>query len=620
MKSKIKEALRQLPYLPMALRLVWAAAGVWAVVWLALILIQGLLPVATVYLTRAVVDGLVAILGKGYSWTSLSPLLLLVGLTALTLLAGEALQGVTGWVRTVQSEKVQDYIHGLIHEKALALDIAFYDSPDYYDRLHRARIDALSRPAAMLENIGAFLQNSVTLAAMCLVLLRFGPWLPIVLFISTLPALFVVFHNTLRFHAWRVSNTTAERRCRYYDWMITERNAAPELRLFDLGGPFRKTFTDLRDRLRRERGDLARKEAVGKIGASVFGLSALAGALVWMAWKASRGSVTLGELSLFYLAFSQGQRMMRDLLANAGEIYRNMMFLENLFEYLELTPQINNPKTPLALPEQGGGDVAIEKISFRYPGSIDPALTDFSLAIPRGRIVALVGENGAGKSTLTKLLCRFYDPDSGRILLDGIDLRDLNLLELRRRITVLFQEPVRYHETVTNNIAFGDLAAAPDMDEVEAAVRTAGAEDFVRRLPQGFETILGKWFGGAELSVGEWQRLALARAFLRRASLVILDEPTSAMDSWAEADWLARFRSIVAGNTVLIITHRFTTALLADRIYVIEQGRIVEEGTHEELLSTEGRYAASWRRQTTRGAALENGAGIMNKRVSISKG
>jgi len=602
MKDKIDKALRQLPYLPQALRLVWAAVGVWAVVWLALILLQGLLPVATVYLTRAVVDGLVAILGKGYSWAALSPLLLLVGLTVLTLLAAEALRGLTGWVRTVQSEKVQDHIHGLIHEKALSLDMAFYDSPDYYDRLHRARVDALSRPAAMLENIGAFLQNGVTLVAMCLVLLRFGPWLPLALFISTLPALFVVFRNTLRFHAWRVRNTTAERRCRYYDWMITERNTAAEMRLFDLGGHFRKAFTTLRDRLRRERGELARKEAAGTLAAGFLGLAALAGALAWMAWKAARGVVTLGDLTLFYLAFSQGQRMMRNLLANAGEIYRNMMFLENLFEYLGLTPRIRDPESALSLPEHGSGGIIIEGISFSYPGNLYPALTDFSLAIPRGRIVALVGENGAGKSTLIKLLCRFYDPDNGRILLDGTDLRDLKLKELWRRITVLFQEPVRYHETVADNIAFGDLAAVPEMDEIATAARAAGADKPIGRLPQGYETVLGKWFGGAELSVGEWQRLALARAFLRRASLIVLDEPTSAMDSWAEADWLSRFRRLVAGKTALIITHRFTTALQADRIYVMDQGRIIEEGAHGELLSLEGRYAASWRRQMNRDA------------------
>ena len=600
--EKLQNALRQVPYLPKTLSLVWNAAGGWAAAWIALLLAQGLLPVATVYLSRALVDSLVTVLGKGHSWEAMNPVLLLVGLMALLLLLGEALRNGAGWVRTVQTERVQDHIHGLIHDKALALDLAFYDSPDYYDRLHRARVDALNRPTALLENIGSFLQNGLTLSAMSLVLLRFGPWIPMTLILSTLPALYVVFRNTLRFHAWRMQNTLAERRSQYYDWMITDRNAAAELRLFDLGRHFREAFQKIRARIRTERAVLIKRETVGQLGAGVFGLAALAGALIWMAEKTARGLLSLGDLALFYQAFSQGQRMMRDLLASAGEIYRNMMFLENLFEYLDMAPGVIDPPSPLQLPYRSDGAVRLEEVGFCYPGSLHPALKDFSLIIPQGQIIALVGENGAGKSTLIKLLCRFYDPDVGRILLDGLDLRDLPLSELRRRITVLFQEPVRYHETIADNITFGDLAASPDGAQIDAAARAAGAHELIRRLPQGYETLVGKWFGGAELSLGEWQRVALARAFLRRASLIILDEPTSSMDSWAEADWLARFRNLVSGRTALIITHRFTTALKADRIYVMKEGSIIESGTHDELLSQKGHYADSWARQMRQGA------------------
>jgi len=600
--EKLQNALRQVPYLPKTLSLVWNAAGGWAAAWIALLLAQGLLPVATVYLSRALVDSLVTVLGKGHSWEAMNPVLLLVGLMALLLLLGEALRNGAGWVRTVQTERVQDHIHGLIHDKALALDLAFYDSPDYYDRLHRARVDALNRPTALLENIGSFLQNGLTLSAMSLVLLRFGPWIPMTLILSTLPALYVVFRNALRFHAWRMQNTLAERRSQYYDWMITDRNAAAELRLFDLGRHFREAFQKIRARIRTERAVLIKRETVGQLGAGVFGLAALAGALIWMAEKTARGLLSLGDLALFYQAFSQGQRMMRDLLASAGEIYRNMMFLENLFEYLDMAPEVIDPPGPLQLPDKSSGAIRLEGVGFCYPGSLHPALKDFSLIIPQGQIIALVGENGAGKSTLIKLLCRFYDPDAGRILLDGLDLRDLPLSELRRRITVLFQEPVRYHETIADNITFGDLAASPDGAQIDAAARAAGAHELIRRLPQGYETLVGKWFGGAELSLGEWQRVALARAFLRRASLIILDEPTSSMDSWAEADWLARFRNLVSGRTALIITHRFTTALKADRIYVMKEGSIIESGTHDELLSQKGHYADSWARQMRQGA------------------
>jgi ATP-binding cassette subfamily B protein len=225
------------------------------------------------------------------------------------------------------------------------------------------------------------------------------------------------------------------------------------------------------------------------------------------------------------------------------------------------------------------------------------ALQDFSLTIPAGQVVAFVGENGAGKSTLLKLLCRFYDPDAGRIFIDGIDLRELDLPELWRSITVLFQEPVRYYETAGRNIAFGDLALGPSEGRIVAVARAAGAHELIMKLPQRYETLLGKWFGGDELSTGEWQRVALARAFLRQSPIMILDEPTSAMDSWAEADWMSRFRELTSGRTAILITHRFTTAMQADIIHVMAGGRIIESGSHSELLAYHGQYALSWRKQ-----------------------
>jgi ATP-binding cassette subfamily B protein len=241
--------------------------------------------------------------------------------------------------------------------------------------------------------------------------------------------------------------------------------------------------------------------------------------------------------------------------------------------------------------------IRFERVSFTYPGGNHRALDEFDLEIPQGKIVAVVGHNGAGKSTIIKLLCRFYDPDEGRILMDGVDVRSLDPDALRRRITVLFQEPVRYHATVRENIGFSDVSALSDQARVWQAARDAGALDPIDRLPEGFDSILGKFFGNVELSGGEWQRIALARAFFRHASLVILDEPSSAMDSWAEQDWLNRFRSLVAGKTALMITHRFTTAMHADIIHVMDKGRVVESGTHAQLVALGGAYAGSWRTQ-----------------------
>ncbi len=586
----------QLPYLPMAFGLVYRAAGKLTLVWLGLLLAQGLLPVATVYLTKALVDGIAEVIKNGAGWPGLIAMAPAAAAMIGVLVGSEVLTGINRWLRTAQSEKIQDAVHALLHRQAMRLDMSFYDHPGYYDQLHRARIDALSRPAALIENTGSLMQSFITLVAMAGVLLTFGFWLPVLLAISTLPALVVVFRHTLRFHRWRLRNTTAIRKTNYYDLMLTSRDAAAEMRLFDLGGHFRKLFTDLRERLRRERVQLARSEALATAVAALIGLGSMAAALAWMGFRASRGFLSLGDLALFAQAFFQGQRMMRSLLGSAGEIYRNMMFLENLFEFLALQPKIDEPKTPLDHPGLRQS-VVFQDVTFCYPESDRLALDHFDLTLPAGQITALVGENGAGKTTLIKLLCRFYDPTAGSVLIDNTDIRNLSPSELRRRITVLFQEPVRYHDTVFNNIAFGDIHHLADLAQVEKAARASGADAPIGRLPQTYWAVLGKWFGGAELSGGEWQRLALARAFLRQAEFIILDEPTSAMDSWAEADWLSRFRRLVAGRTALMITHRFTTAMQADVIHVMDRGRIIETGTHEQLLAAGGRYATSWKRQ-----------------------
>jgi len=599
---KLNQALAQLPYVPKALGLVWASARRWTMAWAALLLVQGVLPVATVYLTKAVVDSLVGALGGGPDWAAIRPTLVLVALMAAVLLLSEVLRSLTTWVRTAQSELVQDHISGLIHEKAVTLDLAFYETPEYYDQMHRARVDAMGRPVALLENTGSLVQNSITLVAMAAVLTPYGLWLPALLVVSTLPALYVVVRYTVRFHRWRIRTTMAVRRTRYYDWILTLRDAAAELRLFALGDHFRSAYQQLRQTLRTERVDLARDQALAELAAGGVGLLAMGAAMGWMAWQAVQGIVTLGDVALFYQAFSQGQRMMRTLLNSIGEMYRNVLFLENLFEFLALEPQITDPPHLAAPAYRPPHEIRLQDVIFRYPGSERPALDGFNLDIPAGKIVALVGANGAGKSTLVKLICRFYDPEAGRVTLDGSDLRDLPLDWLHRQITVLFQEPVHYHTAAARNIATGDLSASPGMPAIEAAARAAGADEPIRRLPKGYETVLGKWFGGAELSVGEWQRVALARAFLRKAAIVILDEPTSAMDSWAEADWLARFRELVAGRTAIIITHRFTTAMHADIIHVMDAGHILESGSHRDLLAQGGRYAQSWRAQMEGGA------------------
>ena len=332
---------------------------------------------------------------------------------------------------------------------------------------------------------------------------------------------------------------------------------------------------------------------MGPGGAALIGLASLSLALLWIGSKALAGSMSLGYVALLLQAFYQGQRMMRALLGSAGEIYRNVMFLENLFEFLALKPRIVPAKEPLPFPGLKQ-EILFDRVTFGYPGTGRSVFSDFTLAIPAGRVTALVGENGAGKTTLIKLLCRFYEPESGRILLDGVDLRALSIPSLRQAMAVLFQDPLRYQETAFTNIALGKGEAHPDEEAVERAAQNAGADGPIGRLPQGVRTMLGRWFGGVELSTGEWQRLALARTLFREGEILILDEPTSAMDPWAEGEWLGRFRHLVAGRTVLVITHRLSTARYADLIHVMEEGRVMESGTHDELVRAQGPYGKLW--------------------------
>jgi ATP-binding cassette subfamily B protein len=595
-RDRLARAWGQLPFLGRGLRLIWRAAPRWTLAWAILLILQGVLPVAIVYLTRALVDSLVVVVENWPDQEALSRTLIFIALMAIVLVIREVLRSTSSQVRTAQSELVRDYISGLVHQKSMEIDLAYYDMPEYYDQLYRARMGAGYRSVALLESAGYLVQNSITLTSMLFVLLPYGAWLPFALLVSTLPAFYVVLHHRLRLRQWMIESTAKERRANYYDWLLTLREAAAELRLFLLSDHFQSLYQDLRRELREERLKLGKDQSIAEVLAGGLALIMTGLSMIWMVWQTVQGQATLGDLALFYSAFNQGQNLMRSLLENAGEIYSNSFFLTDLFEFLALQPQVSDPPRPEAMPSQLKQGIRFDHITFAYPGSRRPVLNEFCMKLEAGQITAIVGANGAGKSTLIKILCRFYDPQAGSIFIDAVDLRQFSVEDLRRHITVLFQEPVHFSATARENIALGDLDALRDGERIIEAAQSAGADLPISRLPQGYETLLGRWFkGGADLSVGEWQRLALARAFLRQAPVIILDEPTSAMDPWGEIDWLERFRQLALGKTVLLITHRFTTAAFADMILVMEEGQIVESGSHAELLAAGGRYATSWK-------------------------
>ncbi len=597
-REKARKGLAQLPYLWRALALVWSAAPRLTLVWAVLTVVLGLLPVASVFLTRALVDSLVASIGAGHGWEKARGPVLLAAAAAGVLLLTEVLQALSRWVQTAQSEVVRDRMSELLHAKAIAADLEYYESPQYFDQLHLIRYDVQQRPLALLRSVGGVFQHLLTLSSMLVVLARFGIGVPLLLVVSTVPAVLALTRYMVREYAWRLRVLPEDRRALYFDYILTSAENAAEVRLFGLGGIFQEIYRSLREKLRHERLELAKDEGLTGLTAGMLGLAVTGGALAWMVWLALAGKFSLGSLAMFYQAFSQGQRLMGSLLENLSQIYLNSLFLGNFFSFLTLESRVVAAARPAALPAGGPPAVRFRGVTFRYPGSRSTALERFDLDVAPGQIAAIVGANGAGKSTLVKLICRLYDPEEGVVEIAGVDVRALDLDELRRSIAVLFQQHSRWALTMRENIALGDLRRPKTSPDVERAAHLAGADEPAARLPLGYDTLLSKWFaGGAELSVGEWQRVALARAFFRDAPIVLLDEPTSAMDSWAEAEWLDRFRAMVEGRTAVVVTHRFTTAMRADVIHVMHAGTLVESGTHAELLARGGRYASSWRAQ-----------------------
>jgi ATP-binding cassette subfamily B protein len=596
--EELRAARERITYLRRAFRLITEAAGGWTLLWAVLLVLQGLLPAASVYLTKVVIDAFTGAVGQGLAWETVRPVLLPALLMGGVLLLRQVSGSILTWIRTGQAEHIQDHIKTKIHRKAARVDLAFYEVPELADRMARANGEAGSRSLSLLQTTGGLIQNSVTLVAVGGLLVPYGLWVPIVLLISTLPAFWVVLRHNLLHHAWWEQTTEDRRWAQYYDRMQTFRHTAPEIRSLGLSDHFRSAYNSLRQGLRDGKLELFRKKSLAQVGAGLAALTVMVAVVGWMGIRALTGSATLGDVALFYQAFSRGQGLMRSLLSNIGQLYTDTRFLEHLFDFLDLRRTIESPADPRPVPPEIRRGIVFEDVTFSYPGSEENALDRFNLFIPARETVAIVGSNGAGKSTIIKLLCRFYDPQGGTVKLDGIDIRSFDLEEFRRQFTVMFQYPVRYVASVAENVRMGDIEADQNSRRMKKAVYGGGARHIVERLPDGYDTLLGKQFsGGVELSGGQWQRIMLARAFYREAPVVVLDEPTSFMDSWTEMQWRDRFYDLVEDRTAIIVTHRFTTAMRADKIHVMDNGKIVESGSHETLLQRGGLYAASWKAQ-----------------------
>jgi ATP-binding cassette subfamily B protein len=523
-----QKALRALR-LGRALRLVWDAsprafvanAGLWVAL--------GLLPPLTLLALKWLVDALALPASRG------------VVVWAVTLLGGLALltawcQSLGGLVGEAQGQRVADHVAEILHAKSLELDLEYYDDARYYDVLHRAQQEAPYRPYRVVGGLTRVAQGGLALAGTAGLLLSLEWPLAVVLFASTLPGVVVKVRASRALYAWRRSRTEDERRAWYYQSMLIDGAYAKEARLFGFGDTVRGWFRTLRARLRGEHEVLLRRRAAGDLAAQALAVVPVFVALGYLAVGTVAGRHTLGDLVLYYTAVQRGSTFLQELLSGLAGLYEDNLFLSSFEEFLTLPSRVREPERPepLSLPVRDG--LVVQSVRFRYPRSAERALDGVSLVLRPGEVVALVGENGAGKTTLVKLLCRLYDPEEGRILLDGVPIDRFSLLKLRGLMTVAFQDPARYNLTVRENVCLGDTGVPPDEARLVRAAELAGAGPVISRLPGGYSALLGHWLeGGHELSVGEWQRIALARTLWRDAWLVILDEPTSSMDAEAEA-------------------------------------------------------------------------------------
>ena len=576
-----------------ALQLVWTTSRTLTIAFAVLTLIAGTLPAAVAYVGSLIVDAVVAaIQSDALARPALTRhALLLVGCEGLLVAAIAGAQRGISLCQSLLRAQLGQRVNVMILEKALTLDLEHFENSDFYDKLTRARREASSRPLSLVMRTFGLVQNAISLLSFGTLLINFSPWAVALLVLAGLPAFLAEAKfsgDKFRLFLWRSPETRMQL---YLETVLAREDHAKEVKLFGLGPLFLERYRSIFRKLYREDRDLTIRRDTWGFFLGLIATATLYAAYAWIALSAIASRITLGQMTMYLMLFRQGQSAVSAILSAIGGMYEDNLYLSTLYEYLE-TPVARTAGDVVRGPHPEDG-VRFEKVSFQYPGAEQLSLIDIDLHIKPGESLALVGENGSGKTTLIKLLTRLYQPTSGRILLDGKDLREWDETALRQRIGVIFQDFTRYQLLLGENIGAGDVQHFEDEPRWREAGEKGMAQPIVDTLPEGYRTPLGKWFNdGRELSGGQWQKIALSRAFMRsRADILVLDEPTAAMDAGAEATVFEHFRTLTRGKIAILISHRFSTVRMADQIVVLQDGRIIERGSHEELMRVNGHYS-----------------------------